>query len=71
MSYIPEDINNLCYLLIEHYGEEYINDWDTLTELIYTEFDIIVSSTDLAAMQLDSISYMDKAINLKQCGVNY
>lgn len=70
MMYLPEDINNLCDLLIEHYGQAYINDWDTLSALLKTEFDIEIPANELALMRLDITSYLDITKTLTNCGIN-
>ena len=66
---IPEDIPVLCELLILHYGQEYITDWETLAELIEEEFDFKVDITSLQAINLDLLDYLDTSINLSVCGI--
>lgn len=71
MNYIPEDLAILCELVIDLYGKDYITDWQIMTDLINTEFDIVVSPTILQSIHLDMLEYLDISKTLNNCGINY
>lgn len=65
---IPEDINDLVNLLIEHYGEDYISSYEVLQELLFDEFEIAINIADLQRIR-NNPDYSDVMLTLTNCGI--
>jgi len=58
-------------LLSLSYGNDYINDFHTISELLLLEFDIKISPEELASLTQMELNTEDVMLNLKMCGINY
>lgn len=55
----------------DYYGDDFIQDYEHLSEILLLEFDIEISAKDLKILISYYKAIEEQFINLKNCGVSY
>ena len=66
-----DELKFFVELLTAYYGEDYIQTFEQLSEMLKLEFDIDTSAKELSMLTQMSLDTEDVIINMSTCGIFY